>query len=180
MISSCNSEHIPLTSKNVYELVREKSFSGKFNHLGFEGEEFIVYPKVSIKFTISEEDDCVYYIYTYLGAEKDSKTSVKAFNEVKSWLRPHYFALILLDEHGNEIFKFSPFMGENCSNWADANKINTPFTRKGKLHFKTESNFRFDETLRISPKFFRSKIERMASFEIYVKLDGGGMVSYDW
>ena len=114
-----------------------------------EDLKFSVFPLTKLKCTISWEDNCVYYIYTYYGTYykgADKPYDIKA----TKYIQPHCFRLKIWDENKNLIYEFSPndpseFQSHQTA--YDFNKDYRACVLKGKLD--------------VSPEIFLSKMDRL-------------------
>jgi hypothetical protein len=170
-LSSCIEE------QNVFELKRhhldfvDPSKNGileiGFNHEGFKGVKIFRKLNLSIKFTISEEDDCVYYIYRPSGYYDKNKTRIpynsnktksEVLREADKLIKEGCFQIELFDKEENTIFSFS----NNDDQRNLLQSFNYEMTVKGKLKTPVPT--------------FRSKMKRMSTFKIGI---GVGFTSSD-
>ena len=153
---SCDSIENPFSEKNVYIFERNNKLGGgisfTFMHYPFENEKVFMHTNISIKFTISEEDDCVYYIYNSQifsiigeGTEKNSK---RVSAEAHKWINSNDFLVEFLDKEGNEIFSFNNY---------------PPKVKKREIK----------GILELKPSEFRSKIKRMSEYRINLAVKVG-------
>lgn len=177
-ISCQDSKLNPFVTQNVFELHKEEEIAATFQHNGFKGESFSINADVKIKLTISDEDNCVYYIYTVKGAKPSQSTTRENFTEAMHWLKPTCFKLRIFDVENNEIFSFFPLYPSVYSELPNATKIEFPYTRKGKLHSSNWASYMLDKSKEISAKSFRSKIKRMSSHSLKICFSKDGQDSY--
>ena len=154
--SSCDSIENPFTEKNVYVLERNNKFGGGisfvFMHEPFENEEVFMHTNISIKFTISEEDDCVYYIYNSqifsIIGEGTKKMTKRVSAEAHKCINSNDFLVEFFDKEGNTIYTFNNY---------------PPNVKKREIK----------GVLEIGPSEFRSKIKRTSHYKISIAVKVG-------
>lgn len=100
---SCDSIEIPFVEKNVYVLSRPEYDTISFSFGSEEKRTSIeVFCSINIKYTISDEDDCVYYLYdAAIVRPKDlTEDQTRLFNHISE----KGFEVEFYDKEGNEIF----------------------------------------------------------------------------
>ena len=149
---SCDSSFL---DENVYSFDEYYVCKGEFLHEGFEGEEYKISADLNLKFTLSEEDECVYFIFKikelYYPTIQDH---VKGTLESIKWIRPETFIVNFWDKEGNLIFRWNNIgSSKSLKDQFEIERIEPPFTYGGKA---TDVN-----GILFKPEFFRSKLERV-------------------
>ena len=126
---SCDSSFL---DENVYSFDEYYVCSEVFEHEGFEKEKFKISADLSLKFTVSEEDKCVYFILktkkiTYPKIQRDEVT-LESFK----WLRPETFIVNFWDKEENLIFRWNNIgSSKSLKDQFEIERIEPPFTYGG-------------------------------------------------
>lgn len=177
---SCDSSKNPFGDKNVYEIEETKKGTIKFSEFvqySVTHKDFIPYQglyefkgkvgeielDIHLKFTISDDDNCVYYIYTLKNLVFPKNQSNQVSSVITQMLRPANILMYFYDKEGNNIFTFS--------NPSQSRNESYPIVIKGKVKEEGLTEPRPD----ISAGLFRSKIERLHThnFQFLCLPDGG-------
>jgi hypothetical protein len=125
---------------NVF--VFEGNFSSAGSELENENISFSYHSKLT--FTISDEDNCTYYIY-------EEEFDLKGY-EGSYVKKPYVTDVVLVDEIGNEIFSFNPVK-------------HTPIIRGKKLTHKGKVLKYYDKSSNLT----RSKLERTNAHNLNIQ-----------
>ena len=157
---SCDSIENPLGDNNVYEFKYEYTFFGGLENKSFNKMTFHIQAECEVKFTISDEDECVYYIYKFDNI-KFPVIIEDATRELLKVMNPAIFEIKFFDKEDNEIWKWNSRRTENYkSAFLIGKEDDFPFIRKGKM---------YDIGInRITPEVFRSKLKRTERTEFKI------------
>lgn len=185
---SCDSIETHIGDKDVYEFEETKKGEIKFSELKeysvthndfipyqglneFKGKVGGIVLDIHVKFTISDDDNCVYYIYTVSNCIFPKNQSKQVSEVISKLIKPCKIRMKFEDKEGNHIFTFFNSYASKQSLHDLISSENFPIVLKGKV--KEHDNLT-EPRPEISAGLFRSKIKRLHTHTLSVSYSAEG------